>query len=397
MKLHVGCGSVYLDGWMNVDLHGPKSFLAKDRPDLVQKWKTTDAAYYAKHPDKTIDTLRQGPLDQEYVCDYFATFSNLPCAAGKAEEVLARHSFEHLSIAEARHALDQIEGVLKENGILRLDVPDHDETLRLYRETGDEFYVRHLLGPRRNDYGFHMMSFTRDRLRRLVEEHGFVFLEEEPNIHIYPAFCLRFVRPGGRAPNEYALPSYVIPEDWNVADIGPGGYPFLEASTYIDIDQAKLDAVPDARTKRLMRADLMSGLPEIRDKEFDYVWCSHVFEHLADPLKGAQTLSRIGKRGTVVLPSAIKEALFNFEEVDHEWLVLPGPSGGPPVFVRQNPAYMANVRDVDVQKITSRLFRTGPNRIDPEQRHLRQWFYRHEPDLDVIVHWENELKLEVIG
>ena len=73
MKLHIGSGSVYLNGWTNIDVPGPKNFLAADRPDLVDRWATDEDNYYRRHKDKTIDKLRSGPLDQEYVCDQFGS------------------------------------------------------------------------------------------------------------------------------------------------------------------------------------------------------------------------------------------------------------------------------------------------------------------------------------
>lgn len=195
MKLHVGAGSIYLLGWCNVDLPAPKTFLACERPDLVERWKTTEDRYYARHEDKTQETLAAGPLDQEYVCDRYGSFAFLPTAERTVSTVLTRQSFEHLSLTEAIHALDNMHRVLVDGGILRIDVPDHEETLRLYLETGDRFYVRHLLGPRRNEYGFHLMSYDRPRLTNLVTSRGFKFVQEEPNIHFFPAFTLRFVKP----------------------------------------------------------------------------------------------------------------------------------------------------------------------------------------------------------
>lgn len=192
VRLHLGCGSVWLEGYLNIDVKAPNTFLAAERPDLVEKWRTTDDAYYAKHKDKTQDVLRAGPLDQEYVCDMYGSFQELPQLRGDVQEVLARHSFEHLSITEARQALRNLRELMSVGGILRLDVPDHEASLELLIKTQDRFYVRHLLGPRRNDYGFHMMSFTKERLRTLVEEYGFGHIGEEKNIHFYPAFCLRF-------------------------------------------------------------------------------------------------------------------------------------------------------------------------------------------------------------
>jgi hypothetical protein len=192
MKLHIGCGSVYLRDWVNIDIPGDKTFLAEERPDLVEALITDESDYYFRHRDKTIDRLRSGPLNQETVCDRFGSFSRIPARAGTVSEILARHCFEHLSIGEASDALREMRSVMAKDGVLRLDVPDHEQTLERLIETRDRFFVRHLLGPRRDNSGFHMMSYTRERLTALVGQHGFVLKCEEPNIHIYPAFCLRF-------------------------------------------------------------------------------------------------------------------------------------------------------------------------------------------------------------
>lgn len=191
--MHIGCGSVYLADWLNVDVPGPKTFLARQRPDLVEKWKTTEDHYYARHEDKTVDSLRAGPLDQEYVCDVYGDFEHIPLARYECDEILSRHAFEHLSIREARRALQECWRVLRKGGLLRIDVPDHAKTLELLIETRDRFYIRHLLGPRRgDDFGHHVMSYEPHQLRALCESEWFTFVEEEPNIHIFPAFCLKF-------------------------------------------------------------------------------------------------------------------------------------------------------------------------------------------------------------
>ncbi len=191
MRLHIGCGSVYLRDWVNVDLPFPNVFLAADRPDLVESLGTDEEDYYGRHGKKTIETLRQ-PIFQEMVCDRYGAFEFLPVAPQSVDEILTRQCFEHLSIAEAHRALDRMKAVLKPAGFLRIDVPDHDETFRKLIETGDSFFARHLMGPRSNDRGYHMMSYTREALKKLVESHGFCFPQEEPNIHLYPAICMRF-------------------------------------------------------------------------------------------------------------------------------------------------------------------------------------------------------------
>lgn len=398
MKVHIGSGSVYLHGWLNVDVPSKRTYLASARPDLVQRYGTTESNYYGCHSRNNIVSFADGPLEQEYVCDVHGSFENIPVPHGTVTEVLARQSFEHISYTEAERALDAIDAVLAPGAVLRIDVPDHEETIhRLIDNPADTFYQRHLYGPRKDPHGFHVMSYTRSALIGLVEAHGFKFAGEEVNIHPYPAFCLRFIKPITNAPRDYAQPPYKIPAHWNVADIGPGQFPLTRANLYIDRDAENLKRLSASfrADQNHLVADISNGLPSIKDKYFDYVFCSHVLEHLEDPYTAAATLTRIAKRGTVVLPSAIKEGMFNFEEVEHKWLILPHPTTGVPIFVRRHTQFQT-VIDTEVQRSMCRLYRTGPNSLE-EARYLRQWYSKHEPKLDVIYHWHSTFEPIVVG
>lgn len=191
MKLHIGAGAVYLRDWVNVDLPLPHVFLARDRQDLVEKFITTEDKYYGRHQERNTESTREVPKQRDTVCDCYGSFQFIPARMGTVSEILARQVFEHLDRTEAKQALRGCFDALKPGGILRLDVPDPDATLRKYRDTGDEFYFRHLFGPRRDLYGFHT-HYTRGMLTELVESHGFTYTGEEANVHFYPAFCLRF-------------------------------------------------------------------------------------------------------------------------------------------------------------------------------------------------------------
>lgn len=192
MRFHVGCGSVYLRDYVNIDVPADHIFRANERRDLVARFIADESDYYGRHKEKGPDTWRKGPITQETVCDLYNDWGRLPARNGTVAEILSRQSFEHLDRAEASKALDESYRVLKVGGILRIDVPDPDETLRLYRETGDPFYLRHLYGPRLDGFGSHTL-YNRQMLRSVVEERRFKFQFEEPNIHDkYPAFCLRW-------------------------------------------------------------------------------------------------------------------------------------------------------------------------------------------------------------
>lgn len=191
MKIHMGCGSVYLMGYYNVDLPLPYIHLTQDRPALVEQYQTTEGDYYGRHGTQTIETWKQGPKRLETVCDAYGSFTAIPARPSSATEILSRQVFEHLPPQEGVKALKECNRVLQPHGLLRIDVPDPEATLKLFHATGDNFYIRHFFGPRIDEFGFHT-PYTRDILTGMCDEAGFRFVGEEPNIHPYPAFMLQF-------------------------------------------------------------------------------------------------------------------------------------------------------------------------------------------------------------
>jgi ubiquinone/menaquinone biosynthesis C-methylase UbiE len=55
------------------------------------------------------------------------------------------------------------------------------------------------------------------------------------------------------------------------------------------------------------------------EKEFDFTYCSHVLEHVADPAAACREIMRISKRGYIECPRSWVE--YAFHAVDHRWLV----------------------------------------------------------------------------
>lgn len=191
LKLHVGCGTVYLDGYVNLDVEVPGySFLASERPDLVERNRTTVDRYYKKEESR--ETLEGGPRERQFcVVDRYADLRALPYAAGSADEIRSVQSLEHLDMKEGPRVLRHWRDVLRPGGVLHVDVPDFEETARQLLaqpdEPSKEWYYRLVYGSQKNAYAFHKNGFSPARLEWMLREAGFRDVRHVPNtIHFYP-------------------------------------------------------------------------------------------------------------------------------------------------------------------------------------------------------------------
>lgn len=112
-----------------------------------------------------------------------------------------------------------------------------------------------------------------------------------------------------------------------VLDVGSGNDPFPLATHLADIaleDNAYGRAgVPLRRagTKPIFECDL-EDMRGFREKEFDFVYCSHVLEHVRNPAKACAELMRIGKRGFIETPTRGKDLWLGTAAVsNHRWAV----------------------------------------------------------------------------
>lgn len=198
-------------------------------------------------------------------------------------------------------------------------------------------------------------------------------------------------------PRDYVkLPD--IPDHWNVVDVGPGPYPLKRANMYIDRSREILDAIDLQPGQQTRVGSLNDGLPAFADKAFDFAFCSHVLEHCIELQACIDTLNRIAKRGTIVVPSFAKEAMLHFQEREHLWLCHENPThGGPLIFVEGNHGFMERLRDPLAQQATSFLYQTGSQHDCTAEQFLRAWWQLREPDLDLVAHWDEKHPLKVIA
>ncbi len=415
-RLHVGCGTIYLDGWTNVDLPSSESgcALAENNPQGVEKWRTSENDYFGRLKNVSIEKMEDGlPLDhRDLVCDVYGSFDALPCDDGEIEEILTRQVFEHLSVREARGAVLECRRVLCDGGILRLDVPDHEASLNAYAEgINRNFFKRHIFGSRKNTAAYHIVGWTRESLAAFLDEYGFDLVEEEENIHFYPAFCLRFrkrtdMRIDGPPPETdpwFAAWEYcgdepgeplIVHGEFKILEIGCGARPWPKASFYVDVEDVR-SSLPFEKQESFLQADVHK-LPADWTGRFDYVFASHVLEHCRCPHKAAAEMARVARAGCIVCPSPMKDAIFNFHEADHKWWALPTKKKNTIRLMPVDGEWRDRVYEEDVSKAMHQMLRLEKRRFGAEGRLLREWFRRAEPWLDVVVKWNGRLRVEIV-
>lgn len=143
MKLHLGCGERYLDGYLNIDF--PPS------EHTVQRQTKAD-----RHAD--ILTLAYPP--------------------GTVDEVRLHHVFEHFTRPVAGGLVASWASWLKPGGILRIEVPDFARTARaalaiLQSTRRRRVALRHLYGSHEAPWAVHAEGYTSASLAALVQGLGF--------------------------------------------------------------------------------------------------------------------------------------------------------------------------------------------------------------------------------
>ena len=150
MKLHLGCGSRFLEGYINIDL---------------RKTGATDL-----------------------VCN----IRKLPYPNNSAELIETYHVIEHLPRHDLPKALKEWYRVLIFGGRLIIECPDFDEAVKEYMG-GNEKRIDNIFGLQRFHGDTHQFGYNFKRLKNFLEEAGFQnILEREPqDYHGKDEPCLR--------------------------------------------------------------------------------------------------------------------------------------------------------------------------------------------------------------
>jgi predicted SAM-dependent methyltransferase len=141
LRLHLGCGERYLDGYINIDLPPDEHTVLSTPADV--------------HAD--ITTLHYEP--------------------GSVDEVRLHHVFEHFDRPTALRLLTQWYGWLREGGTLIIETPDLEESARRFtsrwRRGNRSLLVRHLFGSHEAAWAVHADGWYEEKFRLVLGSLGF--------------------------------------------------------------------------------------------------------------------------------------------------------------------------------------------------------------------------------
>jgi len=143
VKLHLGCGERYLDGYINIDF-----------------------------------PLNEHSVQIKTVADFHRDLRAIRYSAGCVDEIRLHHVFEHFPRHIACALIASWQSWLKNGGVLRIEVPDLLRTgmSALNPFSSPRSYgvaVRHLFGSHEADWAAHREAYTGRKLRSLLNRYGF--------------------------------------------------------------------------------------------------------------------------------------------------------------------------------------------------------------------------------
>lgn len=145
---------------------------------------------------------------------------------------------------------------------------------------------------------------------------------EEDERFLIPSFEKGYGPEKGRYSYQKALVPFDISDGEKVLDVGSGGDPFPYATHLADLYEGETThrAGPLVTRGIPFKTCDIENLP-YEDKEFDFVYCSHVLEHVENPQRACEELMRVGKRGYIETPTRVSDTMLNFigKKNHHRW------------------------------------------------------------------------------
>ena len=211
-----------------------------------------------------------------------------------------------------------------------------------------------------------------------------------------------------------------LAESKKIIDLGCGNNPVQGATVGVDLyiksKERAFGVRPEINIQKMkergitfVNARIDSTLP-FKDKEFDFAYSHHVFEHLEDPATACEEMMRIAKFGAIITPSILAELIFG--RPYHRWLVMERgnnifffkkrpfedrPFGAHPEWDKKRKKWIIgkNTNPFDMLLNTSGWYHGEKGEMPRMSKILRKHWFSHSPLIEVIFLWEHKFKYKI--
>lgn len=172
-----------------------------------------------------------------------------------------------------------------------------------------------------------------------------------------------------------------LPRNWLVLDVGSGDGPFPRADVLFDKYVFDTDRMSNLVIDRPFVMGDISALPFL-DNSFDFVYCSHVLEHINNPEIAMKEMMRVGKRGYIELPSEFREKIQS--TAVHKYFVR-----------KEDNCLLFYRKEKDVfDDCLQGYFR---DLIDKKDKTYLSFYFKHYYDLfNLEYYWDKEIKFKIL-
>ena len=129
-----------------------------------------------------------------------------------------------------------------------------------------------------------------------------------------------------RTTREYILQTLEKKSNWNVVDLGCGSNAGCEyANVLVDASNWSSNYLGRSNCENFVVHDVDNLPLPFDDKEFDFCFCSHLLEHVKDPITFLKEVTRISKRGYIEVPTPLADNLVSGNDWNdprgHKWWI----------------------------------------------------------------------------
>jgi len=211
-----------------------------------------------------------------------------------------------------------------------------------------------------------------------------------------------------------------LKEARRIIDLGCGNNPVTGAKAGVDFhlgpEERLTGTGPVIDTQKFKERGIdfvhtrIDGPLPFKDKEFDFAYSHHVFEHLDDPAAACREMMRIAQAGAIITPSFFAEQIFG--RIYHRWLIMDRgkclyffrkrkfeqtPFGLPPKFDKAKNTWVMDQKTnpFDMLLNDGEWYKGQEGQMPKLSGILQKHWYAHSPLLEIIFIWDNEFQFKI--